>query len=97
EHLRQRRANLGAFDRVIVDKHEGVEAEVQGFGQRREITRLRFPVNPMGYDMRGLQDHMGALSEHVQHVRLGVFADQTDESALRLLLNRKPLKTSPTR
>ena len=51
EHLRAAGSHFGAFDRVVVDEHEAVEAEVQPRGEGAEVLRLRQPVDHGCHDV----------------------------------------------
>jgi hypothetical protein len=84
QHFGAPGAHLRALDRVIVDKQEAVEPQVQLAGKRPEISRLVLPVDGGGSNVFAFQQEVGARLEDPPDVRFLVLAREADEcSGLR--------------
>ena len=91
-HLRQLGAHLGALHWVVIQKHKGIKPQVQFFGQRAQIGRLGKPVDAVRHHVACAQSHILALLQHIEHIRLGILAGQTDQNAFALLCHGKILQ-----
>ena len=92
QNLGQGGAHFRTFQRVVIDKNEGVQAQVQLGGQLRQGLRLGPPADSPGGEVLRPQRRLGTLPEDREDVRLRVLADQAEEHALLLLLNGELLQ-----
>ena len=92
QHLGAPRAHLGALDRVVVQEHEAVEAEVQPAGERAEVLRLGQPVDHRRDDVLAEGEQIPAGLEDAPHVGFLVLAAQADEHALSGEANKRAVQ-----
>ena len=61
---RQALADARPFDRIVIDKDQAVEPDVQARGNRLEVFRLIVPIRQEGGDIRPAKDHFGMIAKY---------------------------------
>ena len=81
--FRQFAAYQVALERVIVEEHQAVDADVQLAGDPAQVGRLVVPVGDEAGDVGAAQQHLGMLVERQPRIGLVVLrADREDHAAL---------------
>jgi hypothetical protein len=92
EHVRAIAADLGAFHRVVVEKNEAVQAQLEVPRQRPQVARFALPVDAPRRQVLAPQYHGGVLVEHVEHILLAVLAAQAEQHPAFHLLDQELLE-----
>ena len=85
--------DLRAFEWVVVDKNEGVHADLELSRQRAEVLGLGLPVDPPGREVLAPQQHVGVSFEHGKYVFFGVLAAKAEQHAVTALGERELLQS----
>ena len=82
-HHRQLAADLGAFDGIVVEKDQRIEADVESGGDGAQIGRLVTPIGDENGDMFLAQHHVGVVAERrARDILVILGADGEDDPAL---------------
>ncbi len=101
--LWQRLAHTSAFDRVVVDEHDGLQAEIQFLGKFHDVPRLVGPVDPPADKFRFTQHHRGVFANRLERHALFDLADDASTTPRRVRsfrpfwksTNASPVPSSP--
>ncbi len=90
-HYRQGRAGGGALGGIVVQEHEGVQADVQRLGDRFQIARLVAPVGLEYGDVGELQSHLRMAGESAARHGVVVLGGHRQDHAAALQIERQVL------
>src|SRR5207244_8088308 len=85
-------ADTCAFDRAVINEHDGIEAKAQFLDHIDDVRRLVTPVDAPCREVVQSQDHLRVLSDRLESHRLVVLADDSEQdpsSRQRLQLSLK--------
>ena len=78
---RQFGSNRGPFDRIVVDEHQRVQADVERLGDLAQVVGLGVPIGANGGEVLPLEQHLGMRVERVEHGLLVVLARHGQQEA----------------
>ena len=82
---------------IVVHQDEGVEAEFQFFGERREVAGLGIPVDALRHEIRRGERHFRMRAEGGGHILFVVLAAQGEQHALAAALRHELLERAARR
>ena len=95
QRLRQRARHFRRLARIVVEENKAVRADVQLLGQRADVGRFRFPVQPPGREMARLQRELRVRREGFPYVGFVVLAGQAQQHAGLPLRQQKLVQRAP--
>ena len=79
QHFRAIGFDFGALNRVVIDKDETIQPQLELFGQVHEVFRFRTPIQPPGGEMLAPQGHVETVGENFKDVLFVVLAAEAEQ------------------